>query len=288
MMPAHPCRATARGNQRKQSNGKLSFCGNKATVLSIFYQYADFLVTLAPELTERHVTESGCIVMDNTAAVHSKHEENTQGARAEGAKKQHPPQVVEYLDGQGDRGPALIEAIDAYRDFARALDCNNRLHTTRKHPASKYSSHSGQGRILAALAQEDDVTQAQLAAQLQAAPQTVSAAICKLMREGLIERLPDPLDARVWRITLTADGRKAALRLCDEAQHPCSVFDALDDDELAQFNELTGKLVKRLEQEIDLSDAPSEQPLAHECPRYTDVASFPLTNDKGDASGCVD
>lgn len=64
----------------------------------------------------------------------------------------------------------------------------------------------GQGFILFRLGEENGLTQADLARRAWVRPATLSAALQRLEEEGFIERRPDPADARISRVYLTAKG----------------------------------------------------------------------------------
>lgn len=67
--------------------------------------------------------------------------------------------------------------------------------------------HCGQGIALRQLWQEDGVTQSELAHRLHIAPATVTIALQRMEKSGLIERCPDEQDQRVSRVFLTEKGR---------------------------------------------------------------------------------
>jgi len=67
--------------------------------------------------------------------------------------------------------------------------------------------HCGQGIALRQLWRKDGVTQSDLAHGLHVAPATVTIALQRMERIGLIERRPDQRDQRVSRVFLTDRGR---------------------------------------------------------------------------------
>lgn len=60
-----------------------------------------------------------------------------------------------------------------------------------------------------------DARPSDLAGVLHVGPSVISRAIVPLEREGLIERTPDPTDARACRLSLTATGRERLAALQD-------------------------------------------------------------------------
>jgi DNA-binding MarR family transcriptional regulator len=80
---------------------------------------------------------------------------------------------------------------------------------------------AGQEQVLQALAAPGLMTMGELAAVLRVRPPTASKTVSRLAAVGLVERQPEPDDARVVRVRLTADGlaKAAAIeRLWDEVE----------------------------------------------------------------------
>jgi DNA-binding MarR family transcriptional regulator len=63
-----------------------------------------------------------------------------------------------------------------------------------------------QWRTLGQIALNEGVTQAQLAANIDLDPMTISGILNRLEKRGLIDRFPDPVDSRAKLARLTADG----------------------------------------------------------------------------------
>jgi len=61
--------------------------------------------------------------------------------------------------------------------------------------------------ILARLNKQPGVSQNELAALAEVTPMTIARLIDRLQEQGLVERSPDPLDRRVWRLRLTAKAK---------------------------------------------------------------------------------
>ena len=72
---------------------------------------------------------------------------------------------------------------------------------------NKLGVHTGQEMILLQLWIEEDIPQSQLAACMEVEPPTVTKMLQRMERAGLIERRPDPEDARVSLVYLTERGR---------------------------------------------------------------------------------
>ena len=72
---------------------------------------------------------------------------------------------------------------------------------------NKLGIHTGQEMILLQLWIEEGIPQSQLAASMEVEPPTATKMLQRMERAGLIERRPDPEDARVSRVYLTERGR---------------------------------------------------------------------------------
>lgn len=70
-----------------------------------------------------------------------------------------------------------------------------------------YDLRVGQEMMLLQLWDTDGLSQSQLVGRLCVEPPTVTKMLQRIEAEGLVERRPDPEDARVSRVYLTAKGR---------------------------------------------------------------------------------
>lgn len=68
--------------------------------------------------------------------------------------------------------------------------------------------HVGQEMVLCALWEREGVTQTELGDHLAVQPATVTNALRRLEREGLVERIPDADDQRISRVFPTTEGRR--------------------------------------------------------------------------------
>ena len=68
--------------------------------------------------------------------------------------------------------------------------------------------HVGQEMVLCALWEKEGVTQTELGERLAVQPATVTNALRRLERKGLVERIPDADDQRVSRVFPTAEGQR--------------------------------------------------------------------------------
>lgn len=70
----------------------------------------------------------------------------------------------------------------------------------------------GEHEILINLLRESELTQQQLAQRCFSAKSGISMLATRMAQAGLLARSPDAVDARVWRLSLTARGRALAER----------------------------------------------------------------------------
>jgi DNA-binding MarR family transcriptional regulator len=68
--------------------------------------------------------------------------------------------------------------------------------------------HRGQGRVMHALSDRDELSQSELADVVHVTPATLSAMLKRMESQGLVGRSRDSHDDRVVRVRLTARGRE--------------------------------------------------------------------------------
>lgn len=84
-----------------------------------------------------------------------------------------------------------------------------RLHHSKFHSMfAKIGLHRGQHRILFILWRKDGVTQKEISEELSLAPATITDALQRMEKIGLIERKNDSEDQRVTRVYLTENGKQ--------------------------------------------------------------------------------
>jgi DNA-binding MarR family transcriptional regulator len=121
--------------------------------------------------------------------------------------------------------------------------------------------HVGQEMVLCALWEKEGVTQTELGQHLAVQPATVTNALRRLERKGLVERIPDTDDQRVSRVFPTAEGRQRRVNVEEK-------WDQLERTSFAGFDgperELLHGLLSRVHE--NLADQRSE--LNHEEERH--------------------
>lgn len=147
------------------------------------------------------------------------------------------------------------EAADALRDFYlrshRALD---------KLMAAQGASFA-RTKMMVYIQRNGQVRSTDLAEAFGFAPRTITEAIDALERDGLVERVVDPADRRVKRISLTLAGAEV-LTASEPARKRFGdqLFSALDKTEIHQLAQLLGKLnIQLADLEQELADAASQQ-----------------------------
>lgn len=84
----------------------------------------------------------------------------------------------------------------------------HKAHRARAEAAlNQLSLHTGQEMLLLRLWSEEGIPTSQLAAAMGVEPPTATKMLQRMERTGLIERRPDPEDARISRVYLTQRGR---------------------------------------------------------------------------------
>lgn len=133
----------------------------------------------------------------------------------------------------------------------------------------------GQGRALALLAQEGEMTQRDMCAALGIRPQSLGETLAKLERAGHITRRPSETDHRALCVRITESGRALV-----ERSEPTLPFATFSTDELLQFisyidraladiDEQVAELERRTRSEdpvddsLDPDEADAEKPRAH-------------------------
>lgn len=92
---------------------------------------------------------------------------------------------------------------------------------------------SAQWRALAWLGHEPRLKQVELAERLDVEPITAGRIVDRLEESGLVDRLPDPVDRRVWRLVLTEKARPIVERLGILAEDMASdIFAGLEAEEV--------------------------------------------------------
>lgn len=164
------------------------------------------------------------------------------------------PELSPLTEPQDAREELVQETIVTYRGFRDALERRSEGREQRGESLYKFSPYQGQGRVLLMIGQHPGLAQADIARELGVRPQTLSVALQKLERAGLVQRAPKPGDKRVLCVTLTQRGRQACEAMEQRVPYSSSMFEALDDEELVSICGMFNKLRVHLEAEIEAAE----------------------------------
>ena len=100
-----------------------------------------------------------------------------------------------------------------------------------------------QWQVLSLLVRHEGINQGGLADILEVEPITLGRMIDRLQEAGLVERRPDPVDRRAWRLFLTDKGRQLHLRLRPFAEETFAIaIEGLDDREQAELTAMLERI----------------------------------------------
>lgn len=118
----------------------------------------------------------------------------------------------------------------------------------RKGKGNAGTPHRGQGRVLALLKIQPEITQKELTYLLDMRPQSLGELLTKLEKNEFITREPSEDDRRVMVVKLTAAGKAEAERLSQE--NTATIFDQLSEAEQEQFAAILAKLSQIMQAEL--------------------------------------
>lgn len=118
--------------------------------------------------------------------------------------------------------------------------------------------HRGQGRVLALLKLQPEISQKELSYLLDMRNQSLGELLMKLERSGFITREPSETDRRVMNIKLTEAGAAAANQAEEQQEDNGKLFDCLSEEERIQLIGYLNRLIQELEQRLGV-DALGEQ-----------------------------
>lgn len=108
----------------------------------------------------------------------------------------------------------------------------------------------GQGRVLALLKLQPEISQRELGYLLNMRTQSLGELLAKLERSGYIVRTPSQADRRVLNIRLTQEGEAAAERMAEAQRTVENPLDFLAETEQAAFCEILDKIIATLEERM--------------------------------------
>lgn len=139
------------------------------------------------------------------------------------------------------------DANDLFAQFARISELLHRhQHWTRRAHGPGGDPHRGQGRVMALLKMQPEITQKELSFLLDIRPQSLGELLAKLERGGFIERTPSDTDRRGMNIRLTDAGAKAA----DQSTPASGIFASLAPEEQATLAGYLERIIADLEKSL--------------------------------------
>jgi DNA-binding MarR family transcriptional regulator len=147
------------------------------------------------------------------------------------------------------------ENIDLFGQFARITELLHRhQHWSHRRHGPAGDPHRGQGRVMALLKVQPEISQKDLSYLLDIRPQSLGELLAKLERGGFIERTPSETDRRGMDIKLTEAGKQAAERpaVGDD------IFACLNANEQATLSDYLAKIIEELEQALAGRDEDTE------------------------------
>jgi DNA-binding MarR family transcriptional regulator len=133
--------------------------------------------------------------------------------------------------------PSSVELMEQFRAVAHTV------HNRTNAQMSSAGLSLARFRVLGALHSADEMRMNQLSAALGVVPRTVTTIVDALEKEGLVVRLPDPVDRRATLLETTKEGRRQLrqLRAIHEAT-AAELFDVLTLTERHQLERLLRRL----------------------------------------------
>jgi len=123
-------------------------------------------------------------------------------------------------------------------------------HQSRKEQVPFADPHRGQGRILALLKMQPEISQKDISYLLDMRNQSLSELLTKLEKAGLINRTQSETDRRVMNIKLTKEGEDAANKAEQGKQDYGQIFDCLGEEERKNLSEYLARIIIEIEKQM--------------------------------------
>lgn len=133
------------------------------------------------------------------------------------------------------------------------MDTQRNLHRYLHSKMAKdqqFAPHRGQGRVLALLKLNPEISQKELTFVVGMRPQSVGELLKKMEEKEWITRTPSEEDGRVMIIHLTDLGKAEAEKIGERPQFDDELFTDFTADEKAEFSRLLSKLNDQLTEKI--------------------------------------
>ena len=113
----------------------------------------------------------------------------------------------------------------------------------------------GQGLVLRILAENDGLSQMELAEKLDIRPSSLGELVAKLEESGHVERRPNENDKRVMNVYLTEKGREAVNAFVNPRQKAADEWCAgMSDEEKEQLSGLLDKMIASMQGALENND----------------------------------
>lgn len=166
--------------------------------------------------------------------------------------------------------------FDLIEQFTRVEWLLHRYHQqNHTHHGPMGDPRRGQGRVLAILKLQPEISQKELSYLLNMRPQSLGELLSKLEKSGYITRTPAETDRRVMNIKLTKEGAEVTEAVEQEFSFDKS-FKCLSEEEQKNLSGYLSRIIETLEAQLD-----DEQPELDFDPRERGEFSGP-SRDKRD------
>ena len=114
--------------------------------------------------------------------------------------------------------------------------------------------HRGQGKVLAILAENPEISQKKLSFLMDMRNQSLSELLAKLEKAGLILRIPSEEDRRSMNIRLTEEGSALARQTEEKKNDSGRIFECLSQSDQRKLSELLEMLADEIKLQLGYDD----------------------------------
>lgn len=140
--------------------------------------------------------------------------------------------------------------FDLIMQFTRIEWLLHRYHQqNHMHFGPMADPRKGQGRVLAILKMQPEISQKELSYLLDMRPQSLGELLSKLEKNGYITRTPSESDRRVQIIKLTQNGAEATVSEGQEFSFD-KAFECLSEDEQKSLSNYLSRIIETLEEQL--------------------------------------
>ena len=145
----------------------------------------------------------------------------------------------------------------------------------------------GQGRVLSILKMKPEISQKELTYLLDMSKQSLAELLNKLEKNGYIKRETSDEDHRSFNIKLTEEGAAVAGEMDEMPLELIDLFDAFNEEELANLSDYLKRILARLEKQFSGDDSDSRKRMTERFMRHRGrrFGKFEPSFDRDDFSG---